>query len=126
MTRHFRIIALLGLVACSSKSHDPQAILFGPPEAESEIRAALGIRGALPTIDELIERADRRHMNHETRVYDRSVTYCQRGRNMDHLNLEMFYAGRDETRHAALNYLVVYAPDRRVVCIETRHAYRGL
>ena len=99
---------------------------FAPPAAENEIREVFGIRGELPTIDALIRYAESRGIGHESMIYDRSIRYCENIGEVDNINIEMFYAGRSLVRDAALNYIVIYGNDRRVICIETRHAYTGL
>lgn len=120
------IVALFNSTACDSAGLEPRMVMFGPPGAEAEIRTAFGISGEMPTIDELIRAAELRHMNHEAMIHDRSLTYCHVGRNRDELTLEMFYGGRDAAKDAVRNYLAAYTADRRVVCIETRHAYPAL
>src|SRR5688500_6075558 len=118
--------ALFGLITCAGPGEETGGTQFGPSEAESEIRNAFGITGALPTIDLLIRLAESRGMRHEPRLYDRSLKYCQVGRRRSDLSMEVFYAGRDNNREATLNYVAAYGSDRQVVCIETRHAYLGL
>lgn len=120
------LVALFGLIACTSPNGAGENPEFGPSDAEEEIRDAFDLTGHLPTIDRLIQQAEARGMRHEPRVYDRSLRHCRLDHSNRDLNMEIFYAGMDARRSATRNYVAVYDSRRQVLCIETRHAYLEL
>ena len=117
------LVITIGSSCSTSVEHE--MLTFGPPEAENEIRNIFGITGEDVMIDHLYRVADSTDIVHEPLVHDRSLVHCDRGRDTDSLRLEIFYARLDDRQGAAFNYVVVYNEERRVVCIETRHAYRA-
>lgn len=112
--------------SCRAAGQEEVPTAFGPPQAEEEIRSAFNVVGALPNINDLIRLAEVKGASHEPMRYDRSLSYCDVGRNRSDLNLEAFYFGRSSDGRVGLNYVAAYDQNRQVVCIETRHAYPGL
>lgn len=116
-------IASPALISCERRDPPDRMVSFGPPEAEAEIRSAFDIQGGMPRIGDLRQFADARRINHETEIHDRSLTYCDIGRDMTGLSVETFYVRMDRARRTGYNYAVVYDRNGQVICIETKHQY---
>lgn len=116
-------VASPALTSCERRDPPPRMVSFGPPEAEAEIRSAFDIQGEMPRIRDLIQFANARRINHETEINDRSLTYCDIGRDMASLSVDIFYVRMDRARRTAYNYAVVYDRNGQIVCIETKHQY---
>lgn len=117
----------LGLVLSSCGGPRPRdtALQFGPPTAEAEIRQLFVIRGPRANIDDLHRVARQKHIDYEGLAVDHSVLQC-RIDNSDDLTFEQFLAGMAPGGDHSLDYIVIYDRQGNVLCIETRHAFRGL
>jgi len=101
------------------------AVKFGPPSAEAEIRSVFAIKGELPDIGVMIEFAKANGIAYE-RSQDRSLRYCDKGRDRASLLMTIFFLGSKSSEPGKQNYVATYSKDGTVVCIETRHAYTSL
>lgn len=115
-------------IACSSCGRPPPrnaALQFGPPTAEGEIRQLFAIRGPRANINDLHRIARQKHIDYEELAVDHSVLRCQID-NPNDLIFEQFLAGMAPSGDHSLDYVVIHDRQGNVVCIETRHAFRGL
>lgn len=120
------IFCSVALIACADNSGQEVGMEFGPASAENEIRQRFEITGSDAEIDEIHRVAQRNNIRWESMPYDHSLRYCSLASEVRQFaEFEMFYYGLSDAGDSTLNYVVVYDSLGQVLCIETRHAYRG-
>lgn len=127
MRRIATSLLVLGLILSSCGRPLPRdtTLQFGPPTAEAEIRQLFAIRGPRANINDLHRIARQKQIDYEELAVDHSVLQC-RIDDTDDLTFEQFLAGMAPSGDHSLDYIVIHDRQGNVVCIETRHAYRGL
>jgi molybdopterin-guanine dinucleotide biosynthesis protein A len=136
MPKRALIPGIFVLLACDSPSHRSDLlqpmqqpaeneIQLMPRPAENEIRRLFEINSGGLKIDDVRHVAERKGIRFEAMPVDHSLIGCQIARR-DNLNFEQYFAGMDRRHNRSLIYIVVFQPNGSVVCIETRHAYRGM
>lgn len=119
------LAVVFALSSCGGPRRTDAALQFGPPTAEAEIRSIFDIRGARANIEDLHRVARQKHIDYEDLAVDHSVLQC-RIDVTDDLIFEQFLAGTGRGGDHSLIYIVIHDRPGDVLCIETRHAFRGL
>lgn len=118
-------IFLIGVFAsaCGDSEQGRDELQFGPLAAEQEIRGIFEIRGNVVNIVDVRRVAQSKRIFFEPLPVDHSLIQCRIARIND-LSFEQYSAGMNRSGDSSLLYIVVFDRRGRVLCIETRHAYR--
>ena len=120
------VTLVMGLVACGSAISEANELKFCPANSEEDSRKTLNLGSAQHVnLDELLARLDSREVSYELADTDNIPRKCENPERIPDARTYMVYAGVDESKTFARNYLIVADASGRVRYIETRHAYRA-
>lgn len=119
------LIGVFFAAACNAPPQGRHGVQFGPTSAEPEIRELFRIRGSSANIDAIRQAAQARRIYYEALRVDHSMNECDLPRKND-LQFEQYSGAIDQSGTRSPLYIVIFDNRGRVLCIETRHAYRSL